>query len=75
MGGMSTDQRRRQMQGFLAHREREGLTYAELAAECGIPAGTLASWQHRLRREEDVPCTRILIGAPGQAWDRRMLLN
>ena len=48
---MSIDQRRSQMRSLLARRRREGLTYEELSAESGIPAGTLASWQSRLKRE------------------------
>ena len=40
------------MRSLLARRRREGLTYEELSAESGIPAGTLGSWQSRLRREE-----------------------
>jgi len=43
--------RRATIRGWLALREREGLTYAQLAARCGINASTLAHWAWRLRRE------------------------
>ena len=39
------------MRSLLALRRRRGLTYEELSAESGIPGGTLASWQSRLKRE------------------------
>jgi transcriptional regulator with XRE-family HTH domain len=41
---------------WLAVREREGLTYRELAQRSGIRAGTLGHWAWRLRRERaEVP--------------------
>jgi transcriptional regulator with XRE-family HTH domain len=43
--------RREQMRRLLTRREREGLTYVELGRRTGIPAGTLAWWSSRLRRE------------------------
>ena len=44
--------RRREVQRWLALREREGLTFRELARRSGICAGTLGHWAWRLRREE-----------------------
>ena len=44
--------RRREVQRWLALRDREGLTYRNLSARSGIPANTLAHWAWRLRREE-----------------------
>ena len=62
MVGMSTKQRRSQMRSLLARRDREGLTYQELSDESGIPAGTLASWQYRLRAEADDTFTELVVG-------------
>jgi len=39
------------MRRLLRRRESEGLSYAQLARETGIPVGTLAWWSHRLRIE------------------------
>jgi hypothetical protein len=39
------------MEGLLALREREGLTYAEAASRGGVSRGTLAWWSWRLRQE------------------------
>lgn len=39
------------MRGLLERREREGLTYRELAEISGESANTLAGWAWRLRRE------------------------
>lgn len=50
---MSTEQRRKRIQALLSRRDRLGLTYEELSDECGIPTGTLASWQSKLKREAD----------------------
>jgi hypothetical protein len=36
----------------MRRREVEGLSYAQLARETGIPVGTLASWARRLRSEQ-----------------------
>lgn len=44
--------RRREVQRWLALRDREGLTYRDLSARSGLPANTLAHWAWRLRREE-----------------------
>ena len=44
--------RRREVQRWLALREREGLTFRELARRSGICSGTLGHWAWRLRREE-----------------------
>lgn len=38
---------------WLALREREGLTYSQLAARSGVNASTLAHWAWRLRREQE----------------------
>jgi len=43
--------RRRQIQQWLAIRERDGLTYRELSRRVGVPANTLAHWAWRLRRD------------------------
>lgn len=43
--------RRATIRRWLALREREGLTYAQLAARSGINASTLGHWAWRLRRE------------------------
>jgi transposase-like protein len=45
--------RRATIRRWLALREREGLTYAQLAARSGINASTLAHWAWRLRREQE----------------------
>lgn len=52
MGTMSIQKRRQQMAALLARRDREGLTYEELSEVSGVPAGTLASWKSRFRREQ-----------------------
>ena len=44
-------ERRREIERWLAQREREGLTFRELARRSGICAGTLGHWAWRLRRE------------------------
>lgn len=41
-----------ELRRLIRRREREGLSYARLARETGIPVGTLAWWSHRVRREE-----------------------
>jgi transcriptional regulator with XRE-family HTH domain len=38
------------MERWLRVREREGLSFAEVAQRSGIPVGTLANWAGRLRR-------------------------
>jgi len=43
--------RRRQIQQWLAIRERDGLTYRELSQRVGVSANTLAQWAWRLRRD------------------------
>src|SRR5688572_4452411 len=45
--------RRREMERWLALREREGLTFRELASRSGISAGTLGHWAWKLRRARD----------------------
>lgn len=44
--------RRRQVEKWLALREREGLTYQELSDRSGIPASTLAGWAWRRKRRK-----------------------
>ena len=44
--------RQSEMQYWLALRDREGLTYRELASRSGIPANTLAGWAWRSRRAD-----------------------
>jgi len=39
---------------LLSRRESEGLSYAQLSADSGIPVGTLAWWGHQLRSESRV---------------------
>jgi transposase-like protein len=39
-------------------REIEGLSYAQLAKETGIPVGTLAWWTQRLRQEKEEATSR-----------------
>ena len=41
---------RSEVERWLRVREREGMSFAELARRSGIPVGTLANWAHRLRR-------------------------
>jgi hypothetical protein len=39
------------MLGWLARRDRDGLTFRELSEATGEPIGTLASWAWKLRQE------------------------
>ncbi len=56
MGRMSKRaDRRREIEQLFALREREGLSLRELAAQSGIPVGTLSWWSHRLRAEATTP--------------------
>lgn len=41
-----------ELRRLIRRREAEGLSYARLSQETGIPVGTLAWWSHRLRMEE-----------------------
>lgn len=41
------------MRRLIRRRDSEGLSYARLAKETGIPVGTLAWWAHRVRREQE----------------------
>jgi hypothetical protein len=43
--------RRDEMRRLLGMREREGLTFRELAERSGVPVGTLAFWAWKLRQE------------------------
>ena len=55
------------MRSLLARRDREGLTYQELSDESGIPSGTLASWQYRLREEETGNAfTELVVGSDAE---------
>jgi len=38
-------------EALLAERERDGLTFAELARRSGVPESTLQRWARRLQRE------------------------
>jgi hypothetical protein len=52
MAGMGKREKRRaEIRRLLERREREGLTYGQLAAASGIPKNTLAAWSSRFRRE------------------------
>lgn len=51
---MAGPTRREQMRRYLQRREREGLTYAELAAATGERAHTLSWWAWKLRSERAV---------------------
>lgn len=42
---------RQEMAALLAHRDQEGLTYAELAEQTGYSKSTLSWWNWRLRRD------------------------
>lgn len=44
--------RRAEIRGWLALRDREGLTYRELSRRSGVPVNTLAHWAWKLRREK-----------------------
>lgn len=41
-----------ELRRLIRRREEEGLSYARLSRETGIPVGTLASWSYRVRREQ-----------------------
>ena len=41
-----------ELRRLIRRREEEGLSYARLSRESGIPVGTLASWSYRVRQEE-----------------------
>ena len=47
---MKQSEKREQYERLLGRREREGLSYRELAEASGIPMGTLAWWGSRLRK-------------------------
>ena len=44
-----------ELRRLIRRRESEGLSFAKLSKESGIPIGTLASWSHRVRQEEGPP--------------------
>lgn len=46
---------RGEIAAFLAEREREGLSYAELSRRTGMRATTLSWWSWRLRRDRRRP--------------------
>jgi transposase len=48
---MRTSQRREEIERLLERRDREGLTYAEIAKIAGIQRSTMSTWAWRLRRE------------------------
>jgi len=63
-------ERREEMAGLLARREREGLSYRELSEQCGIPAATLSWWSHRLRAESRPAFAEVtVVDAEGSAGD------
>ena len=51
MVGMHVRHDPTRIRSLLRRRERDGLTYRELSEASGIPAGTLAYWSSRLRRD------------------------
>jgi hypothetical protein len=53
--------RGREISRLLAMRDREGLTYAELAARTGLAPTTLSWWAWRLRSEEPATCSFVEI--------------
>lgn len=55
---MAGSSRREQVRRYLRLREREGLTYAELAEATGESESTLSWWAWRFRRES-VPESRL----------------
>lgn len=68
MGSTEANRARRRawIQRLLRQRERQGLTLAELALQSGVPAGTLASWSARLRREaESTPVDDVAMSSVG----------
>lgn len=47
-----------EMSALLARRDSEGVTFKQLAADSGVPLGTLLSWSRKLRTETTAPATR-----------------
>ena len=61
MAKTKTKTRRDEMVTLLALRDREGLTFRELSARCGVPAATLNWWSWRLRREAQPAFTELSV--------------
>lgn len=61
--------RRTEIGRWLAVREREGLTFRELARRSGICAGTLGHWAWRLRRERKRAGSFVELVTSPQALD------
>lgn len=55
---------------LLAHREKEGLTYAELAEQTGYSKSTLSWWSWRLRREARVRFAEVDVVKDDQGTER-----
>jgi hypothetical protein len=55
---MRTSKRREEIERLLERRDREGLTYAEVARIAGIRPSTVTTWAWRLRREGRRPARR-----------------
>ena len=70
--GAKTGDRRGEVVRLLARREREVLTYQELSRRCGIPAGTLAWWQRRLKEGRESGAVARKPGGQRRPADRKV---
>lgn len=73
MAGMDATPRREEIRRLLERREREGLSYNELAEECGLSPKTLSWWSWRLRRDRRGRRNRSFVElVPSGHTDRRV---